>query len=275
MHCIIKKELNKIKKEIIKSVTIVKKEVLMMNKSTKKPIIGILGVPTYDDEKDSTIALYNESKNIVFKKGAIPFMISPFPNIDYYETPLSKIPDLTEEEKNIYQEMVDLCDGIIIPGGYRIYEFYKYIAEYAIKKDMPILGICLGMQALSSIDNKENFLALNEDEYVHRQTGVKYAHSIHIEKNSLLYNIVKKDKIDVNSKHKYHVAKVNNFKVSARANDGVIEAIELPNKRFVLGIQWHPEKMIEYDKDANKIFDYFFKEVKDFRQKKKENIELL
>ena len=52
--------------------------------------------------------------------------------------------------------MVDLCDGIIIPGGYRIYEFYKYITEYAIKKDIPVLGICLGMQTLSRIDNNGN-----------------------------------------------------------------------------------------------------------------------
>ncbi|MCI8548360.1 MAG: C26 family cysteine hydrolase domain-containing family [Bacilli bacterium] len=246
-----------------------------MNKISTKPIIGIIGVPTYDNEKDNTIAVYNESKNVTFQKGGIPFMICPLLNINYYETPLNKIPELTDEEKNIYEEMVDLCDGIIIPGGYRIYEFYKYITEYAIKKDIPVLGICLGMQTLASIDNNGNSLEKNEDEFIHTKTKVKYAHSVNIKKNTLLYDIIKKDKIDVNSKHKYHVSKVNKFKIVATSSDGLIEAIELPKKRFVLGLQWHPEKMIEYDPDANKIFDAFFEEINNEKQRTKEKIELL
>lgn len=82
-------------------------------------------------------------------------------------------------------------------------------------------------------------------------------YKVRILKNTLLSNIVKKDEINVNSKHNYHVSKVNRFKVSAYSEDGLIEAIELPGKNFVMGVQWHPEKMVDYDEDANKLFDHF------------------
>ena len=80
-------------------------------------------------------------------------------------------------------------------------------------------------------------------------------------KNTLLSKIINQDIIDVNSQHRYHITKVNNFKVSAYSEDGLIEAIELPNKKFVMGVQWHPEKMIKYDEYANKIFEKFISEM--------------
>lgn len=114
-------------------------------KKENRPVIGILGVPTHDDEGDSLIAIYNGVKNALVKKGCIPFVICPLLNIDYSNTKLSDIPDLTDKEKEIYREMIDICDGIIIPGGYRIYNFYEYVVKIAIEKNMPVLGTCLGM----------------------------------------------------------------------------------------------------------------------------------
>jgi putative glutamine amidotransferase len=60
----------------------------------------------------------------------------------------------------------------------------------------------------------------------------------------------------------YHVTYINNFIVSAYSPDGLIEAIELPDKDFVLGVQWHPEKMVKYDVYANKIIDGFIEKCK-------------
>ena len=47
--------------------------------------------------------------------------------------------------------------------------------------------------------------------------------------------------------------------VSGISNDNVIECIEDENKRFFLGVQWHPESMYNYDLNSRKIFDYFIK----------------
>ena len=57
--------------------------------------------------------------------------------------------------------------------------------------------------------------------------------------------------------HKYAIKECEMCDVVATSEDGVIEAIEYPNKKFILGLQWHPEKMIDFDLDANKIIKYF------------------
>ena len=81
-------------------------------------------------------------------------------------------------------------------------------------------------------------------------------------------SIITEVTILVNSKHRYHVTETNKFKVSAYSEDGLIEAIEMPNKKFVLGVQWHPEKMYYYDENADKIFKRFVKEVNNYSKVK-------
>lgn len=227
----------------------------MVQKNRK--VIGILGIPSVDDENDSVIALYKSYKDAIVKRGCIPFLINPVSDIDYLNRKREDIPPLSEEEKIFYQDMVDMCDGIILQGGYRIYNYFEYIVSYAIEKDIPILGICMGMQLLARLDNVENCIEINNTNVNHEVKGQQYAHMVNILKDSLLYSIFNKDVISVNSKHNYHVSKVNIYKISAYSEDGLIEAIEYPGKKFIIGVQWHPEKMIEYDALANKLFDYF------------------
>ena len=231
-------------------------------------IIGVLGTPTVDDENDSVIALYNDYKNVIVKNDCISFMISPLLDINYYNTKLSEIPELTPKEKEIYDEMIDICDGILIPGGYKMYNFERYIIKKAIEKDMPVLGICKGMQLLASIDNGKECNQLINTSIEHRQKGKRYVHRLHIIDETLLSSIITEENILVNSKHRYHVTETNKFKVSAYSEDGLIEAIEMPNKKFVLGVQWHPEKMYYYDENADKIFKRFVKEVNNYSKVK-------
>ena len=235
-----------------------------------KPIIGILGIPLYDDEKNNIIALFSDYKNAVVEKNCIPFMIFPLLNIDYYGTKLSKIPALTDKEKEMYREMVDMCDGIIMPGGYRMYNFDEYVLKYAIDKNIPVLGICMGMQLLANIDNQTYCLEANKTEINHKQPNEKYIHKVKILDDTMLSTIIKEKEIKVNSNHRFHVSKVNKFKISAYSEDGLIEAIEMPNKRFVVGVQWHPERLIEFDTSANQLFDAFVKECSYVKSKRLE-----
>ena len=95
------------------------------------------------------------------------------------------------------------------------------------------------------------------DKYIDNHKDKKdYSHYVNIKKNTLLYKIIGKTKIQVNSAHK-ECLEYTDLTVSAYSN--CIEAIEDTNKKFFIGLQWHPEKMIEYDKLERKIFDYFFK----------------
>ena len=226
-----------------------------------KKVIGVLGRPITDSENYPYIGIYENIRTSILKKNCIPFVICPLANIDYINTKGKDIPKLIEEEKNILKEMVNICDGIIMPGGYRMYEYDKFVIEYAIEKDIPVLGICMGMQLLASIDNNEYCLEKNESNLEHVQPGEKYAHKINVIPNTKFRAIIDKNTIDVNSKHRYHVSKLNKFKVSAYSEDGLIEVIEMPNKKFVLGVQWHPENMLDYDEYANKIFDEFVRKM--------------
>ena len=70
--------------------------------------------------------------------------------------------------------------------------------------------------------------------------------------------ILKKDKILVNSRHKSAIKKTN-YRVSSISKDNIIESIEIPNHKFFLGLQWHPENLYDIDPNSKKIFDYFIK----------------
>jgi gamma-glutamyl-gamma-aminobutyrate hydrolase PuuD len=176
-------------------------------------------------------------------------------------------------EKVDLTKLIDMCDGLILPGGYRIYNFYKYIINYALENNMPIFGTCLGMQILALMDNNSNCL-LEDTTGFHKQKNVEYVHDVNVEDNTILKEILNCNRIKVNSVHKFYVKEVNNFKVSAYSEDGLIEAIELPGKRFVVGVQWHPEKMISYDENANKILDFFLEECENYRKDANNNVKL-
>ena len=74
-------------------------------------------------------------------------------------------------------------------------------------------------------------------------------------------NIYKTNNIKVNSRHK-QIIKNTKLKVVGVSQDGYIEAIEDSSKKFFIGVQWHPESMVKYDKEQNSLFKYFIKQCK-------------
>ncbi len=134
-------------------------------------------------------------------------------------------------------------------------DFEIGLVTAARKRDMPIFGICRGIQLLNVacggtlVQDVPSQLA---GAVAHRLTvppnqPYSLAHEVWIEKDSMLSALMRErlsdaDTCDVNSRHHQAVKDVApGFQVSATAPDGLIEAIEDSSQRFCLGVQWHPE----------------------------------
>lgn len=223
-----------------------------------RSIIGIVG-RLYSGE--SNVICVEEIRLAVTKMGGVPLLILP---IDKEELSCKNI--YSEEEIKDLENILSLCDGFILPGGDTWYQLDEIVIDYAIRRDKPLLAICLGMQALSKVLSGEKRIAYdntikNNTLINHLEPNKDYVHSVIIDKNSKLYSIIGEEKIWVNSRHSYHVPELDNTLICARSSDGLIEGVELKDKKFIIGVQWHPESNLE-DKHSKKLFKSFFDNFK-------------
>lgn len=229
-----------------------------------KPIIGIIGRPHKTNTDCNVIVCFEEYRKAVIKCGGIPITILPTQDLEYTDIRPSEMPKMTEEEKDDIKRQIDLCDGVIFAGGQRIYEYAYEAFDYIVEKDIPCLGTCLGMQTMACArgDRKSwEILTKIESNIEHRVIKPEFVHYVDICENTKLREIIGKDRIRVNSKHGYCISSCGDMKISAYSEDGIIEGIELPDKKFIIGVQWHPEDLL--DEDMEKIMKEFIKRLID------------
>lgn len=160
-------------------------------------------------------------------------------------------------QNNEYKELerviklIKICDGIILPGGAEEYDIDYKIVQYLYERDIPTLGICLGMQLMALTFNGDIEPIGNE---IH-QKKEGYVHEVKIKEGSRLADILKSNKILVNSRHIERIT-TTDLPIVAISNDLVIEAVEDKNKKFFIGVQWHPESLKE-DMYSKRLFDFF------------------
>ena len=224
----------------------------------KKPIIGIVARAQEDISGKKAFLCYESMARSINQNGGQAILLLPNQNIEYNTSVPKDIERLTSLEKEDLKRLVDICDGIVMPGGNRLFEYDQFIYEYAKEKNIPILGICAGMQLICLNEVKEeNILRKVNDEDTHQVIEERYVHKIILEDDNILMNILGQKEFMVNSKHTYCVDKIGDLKLLAKSEDNIIEAVQVKNKKFILGLQWHPESMFPYDNIQYKIFEYF------------------
>ena len=159
-------------------------------------------------------------------------------------------------------ELLDLLDGLILAGGSDIDpasygarphpetkttwperdRFEIALGTRALERDMPVLGICRGMEMLNVIQGGTLNQHLGLE--LHRHTpGVFTDHRVALEPGSLAARVVGSETTEVKSAHHQGVEELGEgVVVTGHADDGVAEAIELPEKSFAVGVLWHPEE---------------------------------
>ncbi len=186
----------------------------------------------------------------------------------------------------------DVIDGLLIPGGndldpalYRQPPHPKTIPmdplrqrfDLALLKGaqniaLPTLGVCLGCQTINVM--RGGTLIQYVPEY-DRQNAVPHAgdranltdrnawHNVSIFAKSRLAEVFQKESLQVNSRHRQALDEIGDgLTITARASDGIIEAVEDPSLPFFLGVQWHPEGM--HDESADRLFGALIRAAQSF-----------
>lgn len=142
----------------------------------------------------------------------------------------------------------DVC-GVVMPERTA---FEKDLVEAALAARIPVLGVCGGMQLLNVIQGGTLIQDLATDAGIrgHEQPPPKDApsHEVLVQPDTQLARLVGAGSLRVNSTHHQAIRDVGpGVLVTARAPDGVIEAIELPDHEFAIGVQWHPEAVVRHE----------------------------
>ena len=171
---------------------------------------------------------------------------------------LGGIPYAIENKPGVCK-LVKQCDGILFTGGTTWNTTDEDILEYCLDNDVPFLGICLGMQMIGDYFSNDHEYGVDKTVQINNKNhNVKknYAHKVLL-RDGLLSSLFGSNEIMVNSYHNCRVNYTDDSIIKGYSEDGVIEAIEIPNHTFGVGVQWHPEKMIDYDENNRKLLKYF------------------
>lgn len=240
---------------------------------------------------------------LVYSSGQYTSLLDGKDELTFYRAAIEKAGGAVvvlspRQEKEVILEQKAQIKALILPGGIDIdpkfynEEKYKYLEDvdtefdefefslirYCVEKGLPIMGICRGHQLLTvyfggslyqDIPSQYN----GQCEVLHRGTEAERrkaaCHFIRIEQSSALYQIMKTTSLRVNSSHHQATKKVPaGFLATAWALDGTVEAIERKEGPYVMGVQFHPERLRVFDPRFNSLFIRLVNESSGSMQKK-------
>lgn len=239
--------------------------------SSDLPLIGITAdvssasVPLATKAPSSTIFVPERYLAAIERAGAVPVVLAPC------------------AAAAAVRRLLGTLDGLLLSGGDfdihpRYYgekalkqlgvikqsrtEFELEIANAAMNRDLPVLGICGGAQALNVAQGGalyQDLAAQLGARGVNEHTSKNaLGHAVQIQPGTRLSEIIRQTRVKVNTSHHQAVKHLGRgLIVNAVAEDGVIEGIESTRHRFVLGVQWHPEVLAPRQKLQRRLFSAF------------------
>jgi putative glutamine amidotransferase len=234
----------------------------------EKPWIGI---PTRYHDKTETIGQIRHYLDAVLWAGGLPLMI---PSIG---------------DGDVTRAYVERVQGILLPGSPTDVHPRHYGAtpheklgpllperdatDFAIldlveDKNLPLLGVCFGVQSLNVHRGGslvQDIPSVVSEPAVHSggDGNPPARHLVRLNEDSLIGRLAGSSQLDVNSYHHQSIEKPGrNLRAVAFAPDGVIEAIEDTSGRFIVGVQWHPERGWREDPFSQSLFSYFIEQAR-------------
>ena len=219
-----------------------------MSAEIRKPVIGITAVASFDEKMHSQRVTYAQA---IWEAGGEAILLPCNP------------------DKSNCKQIVSMLDGLLAPGGhdiapelyggqvdeacgiYTLYEddYDMVLIKEAVSQKKPVFGICRGMQIINVLYGGtlyQDIPTQYSEELLHTRVtpDEENFHTVDIEKNSYLAKVLGvTEAVQVNTSHHQAVKDVaEGFVVTAKAPDGIIEAIENIDAS-VLCVQWHPERL--------------------------------
>lgn len=238
-----------------------------------KPIIGINS--THEHNAHRWFKIPVNYVNAVLQAGGIPLILPCIP------------------DKDLIKDYLDRLDGILFTGGDdyppHLYgeepeaesefmdsqraETDMLLMETALNEyQIPLLGICAGHQLLA-IANGGKLIQNVKNTSVHGHHE-ETTHPVIIKDGKWLKSIFNATSLVVNSYHHQAVSEFSfpsGYEVSAMSEDGLIEAMEFRGARFVLGVQWHPERIKDL-LHKNRLFGFYIQKCREYQKENERKV---
>jgi len=248
---------------------------------THRPVIGITTqtLEAIPDQLPRCWVMSQRYVQVLVSAGAIPWVIP-----------------LLEDDEATLRGIYERSDALFLPGGVDI-DPATYgetrgatcgrtdpardwtellLTRWALADAKPVLAVCRGAQLLNVAiggtlyqDIGVEYPAAQKHDFF--PTGGRrrddLSHDVRIATGSRLARLLEADVLPVNSMHHQGIARLApGLTAVATAGDGLIEGVEVPDERFVLGVQWHPEDLVDVDPRMRRLFDAFIAAARSSRR---------